>query len=71
MNEIITSLEQWFTVDRTLMLAYIFACAVQAMPDPDGSGKAYRFIYAFLHTAAGNIALVRKQMKSKPNEPTS
>ena len=33
MNEIITSLEQWFTVDRTLMLAYIFACAVQAMPD--------------------------------------
>jgi hypothetical protein len=71
MNEALTAIEQWFTVDRTLMLAYIFAAATQALPDPDAtSGKLYRFLFGFLHTLAGNIALVRKQLRNgKPAEP--
>jgi len=69
MNEVLTIIQGWFTVDRTLMLAYIFAAATQALPDPDTtSGKFYRFIYGFLHTLAGNIALVRKQLRNgKPS----
>lgn len=63
MTEFFVAFDQWLTVDRTLMLAYIFAAAVQAMPDPNGS-KFYRFVYGFLHTLAGNIALVRKQLRN-------
>ena len=64
MNEFLVAVDNWFTVDRTLMLAYIFACAVQALPGPEGSGKLYRFLYGFAHTVAGNIALVRKELKN-------
>ena len=65
MPEVMAAIEQWFTVDRVLMLAYIFAAAVQSLPDPDpSSGKLYKFIFGFLHTLAGNIALVRKQLRN-------
>jgi len=71
MNEFLAAFDQWLTVDRTLMLAYIFACAVQSLPDPDvSSGKVYRFFFGFAHTVAGNIALVRKQLRNgKPDAP--
>jgi hypothetical protein len=40
---------------------WIFAAAVQALPDPDAtSGKMYAFAYRFAHLVAGNTALARK-----------
>lgn len=42
-----------------LMLYYVFNCAVQSMPDPNGS-KLYRWAFKFLHLIAGNINMTRK-----------
>lgn len=40
---------------------WIFAAAVQSLPDPDcTSGKFYVFAYRFAHMVAGNTALARK-----------
>jgi hypothetical protein len=58
-------LDQWLTADRVVLLYYVYNSAVQALPDPDAtSGKLYRFFFGFLHSLAGNIALVRKQLRN-------
>jgi hypothetical protein len=62
MNELFSTISQWMTADRTLMLYYIYNAAVQSLPGPEGSGRFYRFFYGFMHTLAGNTGLVRKQL---------
>ena len=48
-----------------LLLYYVFNAAVQALPDPlPGGSRGYLFLYGFLHALAGNLALVRKQLKT-------
>lgn len=53
------ALSEYLTVDRVAMLIFVFNCAVQSLPDPNG-GKFYQFIYSFAHLLAGNVNLVRK-----------
>lgn len=71
MRTVEMAMNEFLTADRLLMLYFIFNSAVQALPDPDSrSTKLYRFLYGFLHTIAGNIALVRKQARDWARPPS-
>lgn len=59
---ILAALSDYLTVDRMALLYFVFNCAVQALPDPNG-GKVYRFFYQFFHLLAGNTNVVRKAGK--------
>lgn len=59
MGELLKLLDGWLTPDRVFMLYYVFNCAVQSMPDPNGS-KSYRWLFKFLHLVAGNTNMTRK-----------
>lgn len=48
---------------------YVFNCAVQAMPKPNGiHGLLYAWIFAFLQGVAGNIGLLAKWLRPAPDE---
>lgn len=55
----ISGLHEYLTVDRVLLLYFVYNTAVQALPEPNGS-KLYRFFYGFAHGLAGNTNVVRK-----------
>lgn len=57
-----TIVEQWLTVDRAMLLYFVFNSAIQALPDPDeSSGMGYRFLFGFFHALAANINVVRRK----------
>lgn len=67
MNEFMQAVGDWFTVDRVVMLFWVYNAAVQALPEPDQtSSKLYIFAYRMAHWAAANINVVRKEVKPKP-----
>jgi len=39
---------------KAIVAYWLFNAAVTALPQPNG-GKAYQFIYRFMHTLAGNL----------------
>ena len=43
---------------------WVLSAAISNMPEPDTtSSKAYRWLYGFLHTAAGNLDKLGSAMK--------
>jgi len=58
----LAGIDGYLTADRIVLIYYVFNCAVQSLPDPNG-GKFYQFIYRFCHLLAGNTNLVRRQLK--------
>lgn len=60
--EFLQTISDYLTVDRVAMLIFVFNCAVQSLPEPNG-GKLYQFVYGFAHALAGNVNVVRKAGK--------
>lgn len=51
---------------------WIFAAAVQSLPDPDEtSGKMYAFAFRFAHVVAGNTNIARKPYQDASGKRTS
>lgn len=64
LTKLLVAVDEWLTTDRTIMLYYIFNCAVQSMPNPD-SGRLYTWVFKFAHMVAGNINVTRKPFAEK------
>ena len=51
---------------------WIFAAAVQSLPDPDEtSGKLYAFAFRFAHVVAGNTNIARKPYQDASGKRSS